>query len=322
MGLAMAAETVLSNGVEGVWAAWQGAVTAEKNSFEEKFEEYKKKFSDRDPMYEQTVMAFRESLVAIEQSRCAPSPLWQELVGFSKRTERGVAPGERAAGIRRLLKAVQRVTKFELDAELARRGGEWLGKNAEDPDACFAWDPLRAVCFHFGLAKTALGAWAWEVWGMSGPQIADRLKCAGVDKRMRDEMREFVFGILREREKGDRRDFQRLSSDVFWDWKKSKRGQAFNTSRAAKYGFTSYSRFGRACVLTFGVEPAELEWRVVQELVREFLSAPVERVSSESSQCAAVEESSGIQNSNIKIQNGEESAGIKEGDGDTKAQSH
>lgn len=314
------ADSVLSNGVQGLWAEWQGAVSAEKRAFEEKFEDYKKKFTPRDAMYAETVAAFKETIGKIEETRSKPSPLWQRLTGFSNKNERGMAPGERANGIRRLLKAVQRVTKFELDTELVRRGGEWLGKNADDPDACFAWDPLRAVCFHFGLAKTTLGAWAWEVWGLSAPQIADRLKCAGADKRMRDEMRAFVHGYLREREEDDPRDFQRLSSDVYWAWKKAMRGQAFNTSRAARYGFTSYSRFGRACVLTFGMEPAELEWLVVKELVTEFFSKPVEKVSVE--QGAAVESNSEGGRQAAEGGDGAASGAITEGDGETKAERH
>jgi hypothetical protein len=211
-----------------------------------------------------------------------------------------------------LLKAVQRVTKFELEAELARRGGEWLGVNSEDTDACFAWDPLRSVCFHFGLAKTTLGSWAWEVWGLSGPQIADRLKCAGVDKRMKDEMREAVFEYLRETDVSGRKR-EDVARDVWRLWKKETRGTGFNAGRAAKFGFTSYSRFGRASVLCFGVDPSELEWRAVRALVEEFFSQPVEEVLEHG---AAV---GGIQNSNSKIQNDGGTEAIKEGDG---AQSH
>jgi len=57
--------------------------------------------------------------------------------------------------------------------------------------------------------------------------------------------------------------------DVWATWRARRKGLSQRTGIAARLGFSSYSRFFRACVLCYGIEPSELEREIFEEVVTE-----------------------------------------------------
>jgi len=215
-------------------------------------------------------------LEQLAQARARPQPIWQDITGLHQ-PEYAMTPGERAGRIRKLLRAVERVARVELRTEEERCGGDWrMLRIALDPDnpdeldgRSHAWDPLRSVCFYFGIAKTKLGAYAQEIWGMSAPQIFDRAKCEFVHGKIRSELKAFLV------KQGD------VPAEEAWAaWREARKGVSKRTELATRFGFSSYARYFRACVLCYGIEPVALEREIFEELVTE-PGAAVKREESE-----------------------------------------
>lgn len=275
-------ETALSGGAEMLWRTQQAWISKQQEEIVEAFAEEKRKQDaipvgdprcDKDSQLWAAVRASHEDrkaaqLERLENARGVQAPIWQDISGLH-RNEYAMHPGERAGRIRKLLRGVERVARAELRAEETRCGGDWRTLNAlldvDDPSErdgrCFAWDPLRSVCYYFGIAKTKLGAYAWEIWGLSAPQLVDRVKCETVRGKIREELKAFLL-----KHYGENKDD---GIDEVWDALRTvRKGISQRTSLAARLGFSSYSRYFRACVLCYGIEPVELEREVLEEVMR------------------------------------------------------
>jgi len=279
-------KTALSGGVEQVWSTMQAWLSkqeaevaegfaAKRQRREEAAAVAKKENRAGDPFENDAIakllgketLADREAaeLAKIAAARATPQPVWQEISGLY-RPEYAMTPGERAGRIRKLLRAVERVARAELRAEETRCGGDWRAlRNLQDEDGeadgrCFAWDPLRSICYYFGIAKTKLGAYAWEIWGLSGPQIVDRVKCESVREVLRAEVKTFVEAHYKEHPASD-------AEDVWAALREQRKGLAHRTALAARLGFSSYARYFRACVLCHGIEPGALEREIFEEVM-------------------------------------------------------
>jgi len=275
--------TALSGGAEMLWRTQQAWISKQQEEVLEDFAEEKRK-QDAIPVgdprcaedtdlwavarasHEDRKAAQLENL---ERARGVRAPIWQDISGLH-RNEYAMHPGERAGRIRKLLRGVEKVARAEVKAEEARCGGDWRAlnvlpdsENADERDGrSFAWDPLRSICFYFGIAKTKLGAYAWEIWGLSAPQLVDRVKCETVRGKIRDEVKAYLLKYFAEQESAD-------VEDVWEAWRAERKGLSQRTALAARLGFSSYSRFFRACVLCYGVEPVELEREVFEAALPE-----------------------------------------------------
>jgi len=78
--------------------------------------------------------------------------------------------------------------------------------------------------------------------------------------KIRDEVKAFLDAHYKEH-KDD-------GIDEVWDaLRAARKGMAHRTELAARLGFSSYSRYFRACVLCYGIEPVELERRIFEEVM-------------------------------------------------------
>ncbi len=78
--------------------------------------------------------------------------------------------------------------------------------------------------------------------------------------KIRDEVKAFLEAHYKE-QKDD-------GIDEEWDeLRDARKGIAHRTLLAARLGFSSYSRYFRACVLCYGIEPVELERRIFDEVM-------------------------------------------------------
>jgi len=275
-------ETALSGGAEMLWRTQQAWISKQQEEIVEAFSAEKRKqdaipFGDPrcadDP---ELWAAAREShverrdrqLQRLENARAVPATVWRDVTGLYE-NEYAMHPGERAGRIRILLRGVERIARAEFRAEEKRCGGDWraLGAlpdptNSNERDGrCHAWDPLRSICYYFGIAKTKLGAYAWEIWGLSAPQLVDRVKCETARRKIRDEVKAFL-----NKHCGENKD---QGIDEIWEALRiTRKGLGHRTALAARLGFSSYSRYFRACVLCYGVEPVELEREVLEAIIK------------------------------------------------------
>jgi hypothetical protein len=79
-------------------------------------------------------------------------PLWQTIAGIDPATESQLSPREREESIGRLLGAVIKLVRFEMD-EAEKQKSEWRS---------FMWDPLPKVCFYLQISRTKLTQYAKE----------------------------------------------------------------------------------------------------------------------------------------------------------------
>ena len=281
-------ETAVSGGVEKIWRSWQGFLSSQIELIAAEFDAEKKRSESgrqddvsvaSDPekwACRRAILPQRraEAISEVEAMRGEAPPLWRMISGLEG-NERAMSPGERAAGIRKLLKGVERVARTELRAEEVARGGDWrkvpqmVDSGEAEDGRCFAWDPLRSICFYFGIARTKLGAYAWELWGLSATQLVDRVKCEAVRGKIRAEMQKFARDFVK--------NFSGEGDAVEEAWKAfrgSRGGAAYRASLAAKFGYSSYAKFSRACLMCYGMEPSELERVELEEAVLEILTEP------------------------------------------------
>jgi hypothetical protein len=159
----------------------------------------------------------------------------------------------------------------------------------------FLWDPLRSVCFHFGIAQRKLSSYAKEVMGISAPELVDRVKAESVRGKMKAALKEFVLqhfntktrrhedteggkglgsrvqGIANSTEEtagvggeGDEDEVQEVWAALV----KSRRAPKFHrTTWAMEFGFSSYPKFFRACLLCYGKTPHQIELEIIAELL-------------------------------------------------------
>jgi len=222
----------------------------------------------------------------------AEPPLWQQISGLISGAELRLNPAQRAAGIRRLLKKVERMIRFEVRAgEKDGRGetatgrlgdGETGGSGEEEGerqhagwkpalrevDACrktAQWDPLQPICTYLGIAPRKLSALSREISGLSVTQLADAIKAETLRKKMMRRVAEWVASI------GDvvREAGADLQEQAYALWKRLRgerqKNGSHRSSVAWELGFSSYTRMFRACLVCYGLVPQEIELELIAE---------------------------------------------------------
>lgn len=238
------------------------------------------------------------------------APLWRVVSGLMQGMDLShMHPNERAGRISRLIRAVERVVRYEWRAFEKKQNAEFADgrvqsaedgvqkaesrrQSAEDgegvesgDDACDAgaggmddprvrwWDPMRIVCEHFGLAYSALSRFSREVAGLSASDLTDRVKAEQVKTRMREDVKAWVKAIYAEERAKAESELPAArgieATEKLWALVAIRRGRGkwSRSAWAVKFGYSSYTRFQRACLAQYGISPVELERVVLEEIV-------------------------------------------------------
>ena len=151
----------------------------------------------------------------------------------------------------------------------------------------FLWDPLRTICAHLEIPQRRLSSFAKEVLGISAPELVDKIKAKSVRARMKEELKEFIIqnskckmdeasgtpltpDSLRSSRPSPHGGEGNAAEEILAALQKSRRAPRFHrTTWAISYGFSSYQKFFRACLLCYGKTPHQLELELIEELLRE-----------------------------------------------------
>ena len=217
----------------------------------------------------------------------AEPPLWQQVSGLIPSREMGLHPGARAAGIRRLLKKVERLIRFEVRSaaqasSLRESGADGRGEEenerqrqhagwkpaVREVDACALtaqWDPLQSICSYLGIALRKLSALSREVSGLAVTQLADAIKAESLWKKWKRRVGDWVAAQAS--------DAGEIKERAYRLWKmlrgeRQKKG-SHRSSFAFAMGFSSYSRMFRACLVCYGLAPQEMELELIEECLED-----------------------------------------------------
>ena len=220
----------------------------------------------------------------------ACGPAWREVSGMDAEGEDACSPGERAEQIGKLLNAVERLARYELNAHAAKRA-------AGEKDArTYLWDPLASICKYLAISQRKLTTLSKEYTGMAAHELIDRIRAERVKDKMRADLRPFVANFLstqrHEGTKAQRTEDNnkepaeealrstnpqspisnpQLASAVWYALKVSRQSPEFHRATwAMSHGFANYQRFYRACLLYYGLTPGQLELEVIRELLDEY----------------------------------------------------
>jgi hypothetical protein len=197
-----------------------------------------------------------------------------------------MSPNDRARRIRILLASVERLLRHEM------KHGAGVQENlapARYVDHSLQWNPLRTICFHIELAQQRLSAYSREQTGMSAPEVVDCIRAEEMRGKMKAQLRTFVTGFFSRKDAEtqrtatatsttedtegteERRGIGKDMAEEIWAaLKESRKGPCWHrTTWAAGFGFSSYSKFFRACFLCYGKTPHQIEIELIDEILDE-----------------------------------------------------
>jgi len=217
-----------------------------------------------------------EFQATLDEAESLP-PLWQRICGFSAREELWIEPGERRAGIRRLMRVVERMFRDEIRTEdMDADGGP---SKLEGGEVSFAgraptWEPLNEICLYLGISKPKLNALSVQRTGLRAIDICDCIRVEGIRHVLREKFRKLVgtwISGLEDSEgpKGYRDD----SRDAAWRFLKWMRGGGRCVTRkklAFDLGMTSRERLDRAVMVCEGEAIEDVEIDVAVKVIEEF----------------------------------------------------
>jgi len=203
-----------------------------------------------------------------EEYALGRTPLWRLVSGILPGNDlHAMHPNERAGRLTLLIRAVEKVIRYEWRAfEKTRREG--VASQVDDPRVRW-WDPMRLVSEHFGIAYSALSRFSREVAGLAASDLTDRVKAETMRTRMKEEVKAWVLAIHKENAKALEDVKADEKADALWSLvaKKRGRGRWSRAAWAARFGYSSYTKFQRACLAEHGVSPVELERAVLEEVL-------------------------------------------------------
>ena len=220
----------------------------------------------------------------------ACGPAWREISGMDPVGEEASTPGERGEQIGKLLNAVEKLARYELNAHAAKRAA------GEEDARTYLWDPLASICKYLVISQRKLTTLSKEYTGMAAHELIDRIRAERVKDKMRADLRPFVAEFLSTQRHEDTktprienndgkpadatlpstnpqsafRNPQSAASAIWYALKVSRQSPEFHRATwAMSHGFANYQRFYRACLLYYGLTPGQLELEVIRELLDE-----------------------------------------------------
>ena len=178
-------------------------------------------------------------------------PKWRLMTGLHADMELTMGRAERRARVRVLVKATVLLMRKELRLHDADEG---------KAERSAYWEPITEVCRFLGIARSKLTAYTKELTGLSVSQTWDAVLAEGIRRRLKDALRASLQGF----EAGDDR----------WSvWKRLRKMRKWpewtHNEWAMSFGFSSYTRFYRACIAVYRKAPHRLELELIDELLRE-----------------------------------------------------
>lgn len=211
-------------------------------------------------------------------------PLWQRICGFSAREEVLIEPGERRAGIRRLLRVVERMFRAEIRTEdIDADGGP---SKLDGGEVSFAgrsqvWEPLNEICLYLGISKPKLNAMSVQRTGLRAIDLCDCIRTEGIRAVLRERFRELVRTWISGLEDSEGPNgYLDDSTNAAWRFLKWMRGGGRGATRkklAFELGLPSRERLDRAVLVCEGETLEELEIEVAVQAIEEF-ATPKPRV--------------------------------------------
>ena len=182
-------------------------------------------------------------------------PLWQTFSGIDPETEMELSPRQRSDAIRRLMRAIIQLLKFEM-AEADK---------VDDEVRSFMWDPLPKICHYLGISRAKLTRFSKEEMGLSAHEIVDAIRVQKLKERMKESLRETVAFL-----KVQAGDVPDVAYAVWLRLKASRRAPRWDRQTwAIGLGFPNYARMYRACLVLFGKTPAQMEFEAIEEILKE-----------------------------------------------------
>lgn len=208
--------------------------------------------------------------------------LWRVISGMEVGKEEELSPGERAAGIKKLLNTFARVLKNEFreqqEKERARRalregvsdGGRAADEEYDELPRSVLWDPVASVCNYLSIAERMLSRLGREVCGVSAQQMADRLRVRALRPRLRAELEEFVRREVPDFHDGNNRPDKPRGAQLYllsrWREYKRDRVEETNAARAVRFGFKYPARMQMACLMEYGITVEGMELEELEEV--------------------------------------------------------
>jgi AraC-like DNA-binding protein len=226
------------------------------------------------------------------------APLWRVLSGLMPGMDWDrLHPNERGGRLTVLIRAVEKVVRYEWRAferaESRRQKAE--GGTCNDDPRVRWWDPMRLVCEQFGIAYSMLSRISREVAGLGATDLTDRVKAETVRARMREDVKQWVLELFEEEKKKTENELESLAgeelADAMWSRvaKKRGRGRWSRSAWAVGYGYSSYTRFQRACLAEYGISPVELEREVMEEVLKSKVRSQKSKVEGDTTTGAVLE---------------------------------
>jgi len=231
---------------------------------------------------------------ALDEADPSP-PMWQLISGISPRNELILDPATRRAGIRRLMRVVERM--FRADMQVPDEDGDGQLKLDDGTESYSRrspiWDPLPEICMYLGISKAKLNQLSVHRTGLRATEVCD---CIRIEKlrttlraKLRPLMREWA-DVMKEKDAAFGADVRNAA----WRFLKWIRGGGRCETRkkfAYALGMTSRERLDRACLVREGETIEGIEVDVAILVLKEWKGEPVEaRADAESSHGAECDE--------------------------------
>jgi len=216
----------------------------------------------------------REQIYEYEESY-KNRPRWMKICGLNPREDQfaDLETFERCAH------KMTRVAKALLRKELLEPQPQ-----PEGLERCIAWDPIYRVTMYLGISQSQLSRFVKASIGASLTELLDMLKMQKVREVMRAELEAYV----------NKQNIYRRDALALYRRLKDSRKSAdwHRTTWAISLGFSSYTRFYRACLNAFRKLPQQIE----MDLLKEILAARPQ----ESAPCSSLDEEFNSQHEGTK----------------------
>ena len=192
-------------------------------------------------------------------------PKWRALSGLTIDAEKSLQGKDRRAAIRKLFAAAE--SEIRAEVQLAIDDADFKSERT------YLWEPIPAVCRTLEISQSALSRFLKELTGMTATQLADKIRAEGLKEKLRAEL---IAHIQKYHDKPGKYNVSTLDSLYeFWDKIKGKRSlpKFSYATRAIGLGFANYTRMYRACLLQYGLTPAQLEDEILRDYAKFFACA-------------------------------------------------
>jgi hypothetical protein len=224
----------------------------------------------RDPNWKYYTDEQKRIALATEKFNTTRFPIWQDITGFfEKRMETGIPPCMRKDGAVKLIGIVHGLVKAQL------RIDKEMDPENKVERAIF-WDPLPEIMFHLGIAKSKMNSYLREFSGMSGHELADRVRIHEVKTKLRDDFRKHARAWHASLKEGTFAELTPRESkfELLKHIRAERRAEGIDrTALAASFRIPTFARLHRACLLHHGLTFLQIELAVIDEVLRELREA-------------------------------------------------